>query len=191
MRTRCLVLAAFVLAALIPLATSARTTPPVLTASVTDAQYASSTGSGCAGLTSFDVYDYSADVVADSSIFGFTANDDTYAEVNGTYIRTAMGQRVFIVELDTYSDSDIYESEFDWEGYAALKCLADGTMQFSFKPSYDYYYDQYNPNTGYYVEGDLGGNARVTFTLDLANGGFEASVYAPVTLHQTWAGFVQ
>lgn len=190
MRVRLLALVALAIVAMAPLSALARTTSPVMTASFTGADYVHVDGSGCAGLTYFDLENYySAVVAADPTIFGFASNDATDAGVSGSYTGTTMGQRIFNVEFWAYSDSDINESYFEWDGYAALKCQADGTMQFSFKPSYDYYYAQYNPDTGYYVEGDLGGQARVTFTLDLANAGAAAAVYAPVTLRQTWAGY--
>ena len=97
-----------------------------------------------------------------------------------------MGQRIFYVSVDAYGDNEVYESEFEWGGYAALKCLPDGRIQFSFKPDWDYYYDQYNPATGRYVSGTLGGSARVVMTLQILAGddAFSFNVYAPVVMHQ-------
>ena len=187
MRVRLVGFLLVVMAALAPLSgvAASGSAAPVMTGSFTNAEYTHIDGSGCAGLTSFDLESSSAAITATASIFGFTAANPTYVNVYGTYLRTFGGQRIFSVSLDTYSDSDIYESEFYWQGYAALTCLADGSIQVSFKPSYDYYYDQYNPATGYYVEGNLGKTARVTMTLDLANAGASFNVYGPVTLRQT------
>jgi hypothetical protein len=177
------------LAALAPMTglAAAGQTGPVLSASSTTTDYDSVTGSTCADLTYFDIYDdYTGVVTANPAIFaGFAGNPATEIGVSGSYERTAMGQRVFWVQVDVYSDIDVYESEFEWGGYAALKCLPDGRMQFNFKPSWDYYYDQWNPDTGRYVEGNLGGNARVEMTLSLAgDDAFSFNVYAPVVIHQ-------
>lgn len=190
MRARMLALVVLAIVALAPLTAVARTARPVLTSSFTGLEQDHIDGSSCADLTYANlVSDYAASVTADEAMFGFASNAATNSGIEVSYISTAMGQRIYSVEFWAYSDSDIYESEFDWHGVAALKCLPDGSLQFNFKPSGDYYYDQYNPDTGYYVSGNLGGNARVTVTVDLANSAVNAAVYAPVTLRQTWDGY--
>jgi hypothetical protein len=184
--------------ALAPLGASARTATPVLSGGTAGGS-GILVGGSCATAQFFDYSDatYFPDGIppflsADPAIFGFdaaAANQFT-VETIGAYIRTSMGQRVFSVAFRvTVYTGDQY-NELYWSGLAAVKCLSGGVLQFAFKPQVD----QYRMHAGQYPDydvdicGDLGGNARLTATIDTATNAFEIAAYAPVVPHLHAAG---
>jgi hypothetical protein len=170
--------------ALAPLGAAARTAAPVLSAG-SPGSYASMTGTSCADVESFTFTDQSTPLISlDPAVFGITDFSSIYMAMNGTYISTAMGQRIFFVHVSAVVRTGDNEFFVEWGGYAALKCLSGGAMQFSFKPDFDDYY--VNPAlvlAPAVACGDLGGNARLVATVYPTTGAFNFNAYAPVTLH--------
>jgi hypothetical protein len=170
--------------ALAPLGASARTAAPVLSAS-SPGSYASMTGTSCADVEAFFFSDQNTPLISlDPAVFGVAADSPLYVAVNGSYITTAMGQRVFFIYVSAVVRSGDHAYSFEWGGHAALKCLSGGVMQLSFKPDFDDYYVfpafVMAPPTAC---GDLGGNARLVATITPTTGAFSFDAYAPVTLH--------
>jgi hypothetical protein len=169
--------------ALAPLSASARAAAPVLSAS-SAGDYVVTNGTTCADLQLFNVDDRTVPLITiDPTVFSASGASPEDALLFGAFVGTSMGQRVFQIELSaTVIVNGNYASYF-WSGYAALKCLSGGAMQFSFKPDFDSYF--MSPvgvmrNTGC---GDLGGNARLVATINPTTGAFSFDVYAPVTVH--------
>ena len=201
MRIRAVIFVVVMLAAVAPLTYVAASTIPatVMTARSTmlnvDPNNSNSpalnvTGNSCSTLTAFNLYDsFKSVVTASAATFGFSGSAATESHVTGNFDHTSLGQRIFSVYAEVYSDPDIEgmhaKSEFEWWGFTALTCLPDGRMQFSYKPAGDHYFDQYNRTMLRYVEGNLGGMARIQITLDLPHAGFTVNVTGPVVLHQT------
>lgn len=187
MRMRCaaVLTVALLALALAPLSAAARAATPVLTAS-SAGNYSNTVGSGCADLQSFFFSDAAAAVInSDPAVFGFVgaAADSDVSIVNGSYVGTSMGQRVFSIGLAAAVIVDGQYSSVNWEGVAALKCLSGGAMQFAFKPQSDGYLMGPVNAMDLSACGGLGGNARLIATINPTSGAFDFAVYAPVTLH--------
>jgi hypothetical protein len=169
--------------ALAPLGASARSVAPVLSASAAG-DIIFTTGSTCADLTGFNFENLAAPLVTiDPTVFNAADATPVDAFVYGSYVGVSMGQRVFHIETSATVIVDDQYASYIWGGYAALKCLSGGAMQFSFKPNFDSYF--MSPvgvmlNTGC---GDLGGNARLIATINPTTGAFNFAVYAPVSVH--------
>jgi hypothetical protein len=175
---------ALLLLALAPLSASARAAAPVVSASSASGYY-SGAGTTCADVETFYFQDfYSALITFDPALFGIPGYTPESITANGSFIATAMGQRVFYIHVSaTVLTGDVIVSS-EWSGYAALKCLSGGAMQFSFKPDFDdYFVFPAFVQAAAVACGDLGGNARLIATVNPTTGAFGFNVYAPMTVN--------
>jgi hypothetical protein len=170
--------------ALTPLEASARTAAPVLSASSTGS-YHDSNSTGCADMLTFFFSDGNApNISLDPTVFGVVADSPLFKEMDGSYVGAALGQRLFFVHVFAVVRVADHDYAVDWGGYAAVKCLSGGAMQFAFKPSYDdYYVFQALVMAPPTACGDLGGNARLVATINPSTGAFSFDAYAPVIAH--------
>jgi hypothetical protein len=184
-RLAALVLTCALLAlALAPPGASARVAAPVVSAS-SPGSYANMTGTSCADVESFFFADQNTPSISlDPAVFGVVVDSPVYMAVNGSYVSTTMGQRVFFVQIQAVVRSGDDDLSVEWGGYAALKCLSGGDMQFALKPDFDAYYIYpafvMAPASAC---GDLGGNARLVATIHTTTAAFGFDAYAPVTVY--------
>lgn len=176
MRKRWLAPLVFGLFALLPWSALAATAQPVATASFA-IESGDVEGSGCLDPNfGFDIHEGTA--TANAGLFGFSEGyaDRIHGEPDSTFGTTRVYTTLFEM-----AESDLFDSDFQWESFGALKCLSNDVAQITFKGSDSSFYTGYI--SGNYVEGDMGSGSRLVFTVDLANAVATVKVYAPVVFN--------